>query len=326
MLTDYSKDIPRHPAPDDHPCCETEMRLLPALLTRAMLVAAASCLAGAPAGAEPIAQLDVGGIGGIAVPPGMAFAEAPAHSATETVPAIDAASNDDMAPAGNGASASAGADGSAAPATGDDAPTRRSRPAASSARPARPDSGNEQVTAQHAALPALAASPLLAEEQAESDWEREIKEALRPIYDELAASGVVDAVQGIKSYLGLLNALVAHEGTSAESASGDHEALPESVAGTPAYGTATRGSLGEGESVGRTPAQSERERMIAVLILKEWIAAAKPWFFALLAAYVLWQTIRFAVNYSQWKTRRARKRAARGQRSQRGTRRRSASA
>lgn len=301
------------------------MRLLPALLIRAML-AAASCLAGAPAVAEPIAQLDVGDIG---VPPGMAFAEAPADAAAVAVPAIDAASDDDTAPASSGAGGTAGADRSAAPPAGDDAPTPRSRPAATSARSARPDGGNEQAAARRAALASLAASPLLAEEQTESDWEREVKEALRPIYDELAASGVVDAVQGIKSYLGLLNALVARDGASAESASGDQAVLPDSVAGTPAYGTATRGSLGEGTPAGRTAAQSERERMIAVLILKEWIAAAKPWFFTLLAVYALWQTIRFAVNYSHWKARRTRKRAARGQRSQRsqrGTRRRSASA
>ena len=292
------------------------MRLLPALLTRAMLVAAASCLAGAPAGAEPIAQIDASAL------PRMSFADAPEQSAA-AVASIDEAHDDGAAPENAGA---AGADGSAAPPAGDDAPTPRSRPAATSARSARPEGGNEQAAVQRTALASLVSSPLLAEEQKESDWEREVKEALRPIYDELAASGVVDAVQGIKSYLGLLNALVARDGTSAESASGDQAALPDSVAGTPAYGTAIRGSLGEGASAGRAPAQSERERMIAVLILSEWIAAAKPWFFALLAVYALWQAIRFAVNYSHRKTRRARKRAARGQRSQRSTRRSGASA
>ena len=299
------------------------MRFLPALLTRAVLVAGVGCLASAPAGAEPIVQIDLG------APAALEFADQPARSSGESTPESGADDGDEAAPVAQ------------LPPSSEDLPTTPSAaavpPSVSHRRAPRQGRTSDVVAGGSDALAASLAAPPLSELQEGSVWERELKEALRPIYDELAASGIVDAVQGIKSYLGLLNALAAHDRANSESATGDRSMVGESAAGLPGYGAASLiyDANGTALPAGKTAAQAERERMIAVLILSEWITAAKPWFFALLAGYALWHAIRFAVNYSRWKSRRARKRAARAQRShgsqasqgsRRSTRRRGASA
>ena len=142
----------------------------------------------------------------------------------------------------------------------------------------------------------------------ESEWERDLKEAIRPIYDELAASGVVDTVHGIKSYLNLLNAAVAPDGGRSNGGSGPPAVADPLVAerSAPWAGAAA------GYGTDAPAVHGERERMVAALIFEEWISTLQPWFFALLACYLAWQAARLAINFSHWKSARAKKRGARG--------------
>lgn len=142
----------------------------------------------------------------------------------------------------------------------------------------------------------------------ENEWERDLKEAIRPIYDELAASGVVDTVHGIKSYLNLLNAAVAPDGGRSNGGSGPPTVTDPLVAerSAPWAGAAA------GYGTDAPAVHGERERMVAALIFEEWISTLQPWFFALLACYLAWQAARLAINFSHWKSARAKKRGSRG--------------
>jgi hypothetical protein len=126
-------------------------------------------------------------------------------------------------------------------------------------------------------------------------WDREFKEAVRPFYDELDAAGIVDAVGGLRSYLALTISSALDDGAPAEPA-------PWEASGN------------RSEARQRSAAQVEKEKMLASIMIEEMIETVKPWLFSLVALYLLWRMVMLGLDYSRWKTTRARKRAPRSRR------------
>jgi hypothetical protein len=171
-------------------------------------------------------------------------------------------------------------------------------------QPNTPRAGNGEEMAIRATTWTIESSAKLAVSERIDEilmWEREFKDAFRPAYDELAAAGVIDAVGGLTTYLGL----------NANSALDD-----PSAAG---YGTLAESELWENSPHyrQRNAAQVEKDRMLSSIMIEEFIDSVKPWLFSLAGLYVLWRLAGLSLDYSRWKARRAIRRASRNKRSQR---------
>lgn len=123
------------------------------------------------------------------------------------------------------------------------------------------------------------------------DWEHQLKDAIRPLYDELAEAGVVDAVSSLKSSLGQ----IAGAASDAASATGYEVARDAAAGAHDAHNTL------------RSETQIENEKRLTALMLEELLAAIKPWLLSALALYLLWYVTRLTLDYSRWKSRRAQK-------------------
>jgi hypothetical protein len=132
-------------------------------------------------------------------------------------------------------------------------------------------------------------------------WNLDFKDYVRPLYEELAAAGIVDAVSGLRFYLE----------QSAPSAlgvpaTGAYDALPEYAS----WG----GAAVDPAHQQRAAPPSDSDKLVTEIMIKEFIAAVEPWAFGLAAVYVLWQGIRFWLDYSRWRLTRAQKRSSRAKR------------
>lgn len=148
----------------------------------------------------------------------------------------------------------------------------------------------------------------------EADWEREIKEAIRPIYDDLAARGVIDAVQGLRSYLAMLGVLLS--GDSAPPAGDRTRAggVAETRVGSTDAGWEPQTGRIDSLMPGKSEAQIEKEKLIATIIVKEWIAAVLPWIYALVALVIVWQIAKATLSMVGSRSTRAQRRAAKSRR------------
>ena len=145
----------------------------------------------------------------------------------------------------------------------------------------------------------------------EAVWEQEIMEAIRPVYDDLAASGVVDAVQGFRFHLAMLGVYLSseHMTPSGQNVRLANVAEPYSDSGTKDWETRTAGS---DASLGPLEAQDKREKLIAAMIIEEWLAATLPWIYGLAALFIAWQIGRLGFAFVRSRsTRRRRRHAAR---------------
>jgi hypothetical protein len=154
---------------------------------------------------------------------------------------------------------------------------------------------------------AITGDELAAEEPV---WESEIKEAIRPIYDDLAASGIIDAVQGFRSYLAMLGVYLSNEHVPPP---GDR-ARPASVA-DPQVGAANAGWEAQADgtdalTLGKTQEQIEKEKLIAAMIVSEWFATILPWIYGALALIVAWQVAKLTFAYVRARSTRAQRRSA----------------
>ena len=143
----------------------------------------------------------------------------------------------------------------------------------------------------------------------ETDWEREIREAMRSYYEQIAAYGLVDAVHELKTHLSLVSAAPADEETGS-----DYRA-PLKVAPWE-----LRDERFDAQGREKSPAQLENEKRIISLLIDDWIAALKPWFYGLAALYALWLVSRWGFRFSRWKSARAFRRGAKKSRSHRPAR------
>ena len=143
----------------------------------------------------------------------------------------------------------------------------------------------------------------------ETDWEREIREAMRSYYEQIAAYGLVDAVHGLKTHLSLVSAAPADEVTGS-----DYRAPPKVAPWE------LRDERFDAQGREKSPAQLENEKRIISLLIDDWIAALKSWFYGLAALYALWLVSRWGLSFSRWKSARAFRRGAKKSRSHRPAR------
>ena len=141
--------------------------------------------------------------------------------------------------------------------------------------------------------------PLALTENDEADWEREVKEAIRPLYDELAAAGVVETLYGVRDTVERVSAGInaAIDGT----ADAELRSVPEAAAWQ-----RTADAL-DPMLRARTQEQIDNERLLSALLVEQWVSEIKPWFFGLIAFYLLWQIIRLGYRISRARSARARK-------------------
>jgi hypothetical protein len=144
----------------------------------------------------------------------------------------------------------------------------------------------------------------------EPDWEREIKEAMRPIYDDLTASGVVDAVQGLRSYLTMLGVLLSNEHVPPASDRARPRSVAEPRVAPPDAAWEVQTGRSDALMLGKSETQVEKEKLIAAMIVNEWFAAILPWFYGALALIVAWQIAKLIFAYVRSRSRRAHRRTA----------------
>lgn len=182
-------------------------------------------------------------------------------------------------------------------------PLRRKALEGSSLQPDAP--GNDKS-------PLAAATPAIDEDW---PWEQEFRDSVRPFYDHLVDSGMVDAVNGLKSYLSLV-------------ARASFDALAKTdYAKSSNYGAGRDAALWEmpdnrfdANIPQRSAADIERDRVLASILVDELIETVKPWFYGLAALFLLWHAVQLMASYSRWKSTRPLKRGAKSTRNRRPAR------
>ena len=126
-----------------------------------------------------------------------------------------------------------------------------------------------------------------------------VKESVRPLHDQLAESGVVDAWKELKSDLGLDKGKWDTDGTS-----GTHPATTDrDMSNSPRWK--------ESGEPPRTAAHAQADRELASHMLEKLIDEVKPWAISLLGLYLLGYMIKAGIGHSQRKSIRRRERETR---------------
>lgn len=128
---------------------------------------------------------------------------------------------------------------------------------------------------------------------------RELKEAVRPLYEDLKAAGIVAAVQSLKADLGLSSS-----SPSDPKMASDNPRSPGNSAS---------------QDRQRSAAQIERDKLIAAAMWDDFIEDVKPWLYGLAGLFVLGYMIKLAVGYVEWKAMRSIKQGSRATRPHRHT-------
>lgn len=164
-----------------------------------------------------------------------------------------------------------------------------------------------QTDAQAVASAALTATDPIANEDAQ--WRRELADtvldAVRPAYEGLASSGILDAVRSVDAELGLIKGPSFNVVLSTDySQNTGHGAQPETVSWA---GPANRPETLDQSRGGAHLVDDERN---AAVMMAKLFEEVKPWAIALLALYVLGYMLKFSLDYVQWRATRRRKRRA----------------
>lgn len=135
-----------------------------------------------------------------------------------------------------------------------------------------------------------------------------IKEAVRPVYQDITNSGFVEAIRSIESDLGLSNKrpFGAESGAYAEN-SGSEPHRESAAWATPGNNAATT-------SRPRSAEEIERDQIMAKVMLKELVEEVKPWVLVLIGLYAVGYAIKLLWDYRRWKMARRRKRTSSGHR------------
>ena len=125
-----------------------------------------------------------------------------------------------------------------------------------------------------------------------------VKEAVRPVYDQLVESGAVEAWHDVKEGLGLNKNKWGEDGQT--------NAPPIRAGQTEAANSAW-------QDPGRPPktaAQAQMDRELDAFMMKKLIDDVKPWFFGLIGLYALGYLLKAGFEFVQWKSARRRERRA----------------
>lgn len=155
-----------------------------------------------------------------------------------------------------------------------------------------PATNPHALPARATPLPALTATAADTEPSLHST----LKEAVRPVYNELQEAGVIDTLRELKSDLGLGKNTWDH----APNADTPVNTTPSADAPPPAWDDpATRP---------KSAAQARLDREYEAYVLEQLIDDIKPWVLGAIGIYLLAQLIKMSVNFIQWKAARRRER------------------
>ena len=138
---------------------------------------------------------------------------------------------------------------------------------------------------------------------------REVKEAVRPLYEDLAGSAVVETLRDLKSDFGL-----AGSSSFKDPASSDYPKNGGNSESTEPAPWEKSGNRYGPDNQTRTAAQIEKDKLATAIMLDELIEAVKPWLYGLAGLYIFGYMFKLGLDYFRWKTTRSRKRATRGRR------------
>ena len=214
------------------------------------------------------------------------------------------------------------APGSPAPYSGEVADVQDNAPVA---KPAQEQFGRDGLPPSSRSKPPLIPSP--GQTQAptgspqgakDQDWtlDHEVKEAARPLYADLKASGVAEAVRSLKSDLGLSGGSLLNDPTSSDNAKDSGNGAPTESAAAERLGN----SYGPQDRP-RSATQTEQDKLVAAALWREFIEELKPWLFGLAGLFVLGYMAKLGLDYFRWAAARSTKRSARGTRRHRRHRR-----
>lgn len=133
-----------------------------------------------------------------------------------------------------------------------------------------------------------------------------IKEAVRPTYQELADSGLIDSVRSLGSELGLIHP------RSLGSESSTSTGNSESDSHRKSNDWATSGKNPSAAGQVRSAQEIERDQLMAKTMLKELVAEVSPWVFALIGLYALGYAVKLLLDFRRWKLALRRKRSSGG--------------
>lgn len=125
-----------------------------------------------------------------------------------------------------------------------------------------------------------------------------VKEAVRPVYDQLVESGAVEAWHDLKEGLGLNKNKWGEEGQA--NASPNRAGQVE----------AANSSWQDPGRPPKTAAQAQMDRELDAFMMKKLIDDIKPWFFGLVGLYALGYLLKVGFEFVQWKSARRRERRA----------------
>jgi hypothetical protein len=148
----------------------------------------------------------------------------------------------------------------------------------------------------------------------DSSLHQEIKEAVRPLYDDLKGAGVVEGLHDLKSGLGLSGAASFSERTPS-----DDPQDPANIAAREAERAGNPGAAPALNDRPRTAAQIERDKLANSILMEQLIDELKPWLFGVIGLYMLWRMIKMGFAYAEWKANRPVKRRSRSSRHRSGT-------
>ena len=130
-----------------------------------------------------------------------------------------------------------------------------------------------------------------------------VKESVRPAYNQLVESGVIDTWHDVKASLGL------------EKNHWNERDSAEGTAKAPTQWDASGGTSPYSAQPPRTAAQEQMDRELAAMMREKLIDQVTPWLIGLVGLYIVGYLIKQGVSYVRWKTaRRSERRIARAQR------------
>lgn len=135
------------------------------------------------------------------------------------------------------------------------------------------------------ALPAQPAAVASSQPSPGQDLRNNIKESVRPVYDQLLESGAVEALHDVKESLGL-----------------DKDAWSDPDRPAGAAKASNPWSPPGGDLPPRTAAQAQMDRELAGMMREKLIDQLTPWVVGLLGLYLLGFVIKLLLGYVRWKS------------------------
>jgi hypothetical protein len=117
-----------------------------------------------------------------------------------------------------------------------------------------------------------------------------VKESVRPAYNQLVESGIVETWHDVKASLGL-----------DKNQWSDHDSA-EGTTKSPAQWDASGGASPYAAQPPRTAAQEQMDRELAAMMREKLIDQVTPWLIGLVGLYIVGYLIKLVVRYVRWKS------------------------